>query len=598
MQRGVQLKSPDMRQSSAFASSLGLVTTPLRHRVAASPTVARTGLTEHRAAEISCARPHDGRGCWWVVALLNESLATRADSRPVVTDAPANDSGQVRPEIQALRAVAVLLVMLFHFWPQRIPGGYVGVDVFFAISGFLITAHLLKDVQRWGTVRLGSFWARRIRRLLPASMLVLVVTAAAVFLWVPRIHWPQILREVAASTLYCENWQLAHDAVDYLAAESVQSPVQHYWSLSTEEQFYLIWPLLIVLAVLLARRVRRFDPLTAVRVALGVVVLVSFAYSIYETSANSAAAYFVTPTRAWEFGSGALLATMPELGRTAGDRLRALVSWLGLLLIGAAAFLLSTTTPFPGYAAALPVAGTVCVIWAGAPRPRWSPLGLMKLAPVQTLGNWSYSVYLWHWPAIVVIVLATGEQMTWSVKLVVIAGVVVLAALTKRFVEDPVRFSGLWRERGLWPQYAAGGAAMAMVLALVLGGTIWLDRSSAANSNRLEQLLAQQTPCLGANAMIAGTACADSSTLSQELFPEMAVLTKDTANAYECYDQEPGAHLTPCGLGSHRTDAMKVALVGDSHAAMLIPALQGHLDAQNVRRPRVRLGHGGPVRPG
>ncbi|MGC1213639.1 MAG: acyltransferase family protein [Micromonospora sp.] len=496
-----------------------------------------------------------------------------------MSDSTRTARGALRPEIQALRALAVLLVLLFHFWPRRIPGGYVGVDVFFVISGFLITAHLLREVQTSGSVRLGSFWARRIRRLLPASLLVLVVTAVAVFVWVPRLYWPQVLREIAAATLYVENWQLAHDAVDYLAAENVKSPVQHYWSLSVEEQFYLVWPLLMVAAVMIARRVRQADPSGAIRATLAVSVAASFAYSVYETSANGAAAYFVTPTRAWEFGAGALLAALPGFGRSAGDQTRAAISWLGLLLIGAAAFVLHSGTPFPGYAAALPVAGTLFAIWAGAPRARWSPLGLLKSAPVQKLGDWSYSVYLWHWPPIVIFGLATGDKMTWPVKLVAIGGVVVLAALTKRFVEDPVRF-GLFTRRRLWPQYAAAAMSMALVMSVVLAGNRLLEQGSQANTSRLEQLVAAGTPCLGADALLAPQRCADGA-LGGDVFPELSTLTKDTGSAYRCYDQKPAAQLTSCRIGSQRPDATRIALVGDSHAAMLIPAIEGHLVARN-----------------
>ncbi|MFI6262289.1 acyltransferase family protein [Micromonospora sp. NPDC051006] len=495
-------------------------------------------------------------------------------------DSKLTDRGVLRPEIQALRALAVLLVLLFHFWPHRIPGGYVGVDLFFVISGFLITAHLVREVQKTGSVRLGSFWARRIRRLLPASLLVLVATAAAVFIWVPQLYWPQILREIAAATIYVENWQLAHDAVDYLAAENVQSPVQHYWSLSVEEQFYLVWPLLIVVAIVVAGRLRRTDPTGAIRATLAIIVAASFAYSVYATLTNGAAAYFVTPTRAWEFGAGALLATLPGLGRSAGDRTRAVVSWLGLLLIGVAAFVLHGGTPFPGYAAALPVVGALCAIWAGAPGPRWSPLGLMKLAPVQKFGDWSYSVYLWHWPPIAIFALATGDKMTWPVKLVVIAGVVVLAALTKRLVEDPVRFGVFAGRRRLWPQYAAAAMSMAMVMSVVVVGNRLLEQSSQASDSRLEQLLAEGAPCLGAGAMIAANGCTRG-TLGREVFPEVSMLTKDTGSAYRCYDQKPGAELSSCRIGSQRPDATKVAIVGDSHAAMLIPAIEGHLEARN-----------------
>src|SRR4051794_3680670 len=160
----------------------------------------------------------------------------------------------MRPEIQGLRALAVALVLVFHLWPGAMPGGFVGVDVFFAISGFLITAHLLREVAATGTLELWRFWARRARRLLPASLLTLLVCAVGTILFVPQVYWQQFLTEIGASTAYVQNWQLAADAVDYFAAENSASPVRHFWSLSAEEQFYVLWPLLILIGAWAARR--------------------------------------------------------------------------------------------------------------------------------------------------------------------------------------------------------------------------------------------------------------------------------------------------------------------------------------------------------
>ncbi len=163
----------------------------------------------------------------------------------------------MRQEIQGLRAVAVLLVVLFHLWPDRVPGGYIGVDVFFVISGFLITSLLLREVDRTGSVDLAGFWARRIRRLLPAAYVVLVVSAIGVVALVPRTQWQQFLGEILGAGLYVENWLLALGSVDYLAADAPPSPAQHYWTLSAEEQFYLVWPLLVLVGIWLARRQRQ-----------------------------------------------------------------------------------------------------------------------------------------------------------------------------------------------------------------------------------------------------------------------------------------------------------------------------------------------------
>src|SRR5262245_23481655 len=206
---------------------------------------------------------------------------------------------EVRPEIQALRAVAVMLVLVFHVWPTSIRGGFVGVDVFFAISGFLITSHLLREVDRTGRLSLLGFWARRARRLLPAALLVLLFCALLTLLVVPVTYWVQYFGDLRASTTYGQNWHLAAQAVDYFAAGDAPSPVQHYWSLSAEEQFYLVWPVLIVAALAISRRRVVRAPRRSIALVLSAVAASSLACSIYYTAANPAAAYFVTPTRAW-----------------------------------------------------------------------------------------------------------------------------------------------------------------------------------------------------------------------------------------------------------------------------------------------------------
>src|SRR4051812_16225328 len=278
----------------------------------------------------------------------------------------------MRPEIQGLRAVAVALVLVFHLWPDAVPGGYVGVDVFFVISGFLITSHLLREAEVSGKVRLAAFWARRARRLLPASLLVLAVSAAATAAVVPISRWDQFFGEIRASALYVQNLHLAGAAVDSLAANAPPSPVRHFWSLSTEEQFYAVWPLLVATAVALAgrgaspRRRRR-----AVALVLGAVVVAGLAWGIHVTATDPAAASFVTPARAWEFAAGGLLAVLAPVSAR-GDAWRAALGWTGAAAIGAAAFLYNSGTPFPGVAALLPVAGALAVLHAGAPSGRWA----------------------------------------------------------------------------------------------------------------------------------------------------------------------------------------------------------------------------------
>jgi len=225
---------------------------------------------------------------------------------PVAAAKPARGKrGEFRADIQGLRAIAVLLVLIYHLWPNTLTGGFVGVDVFFVISGFLITAHLLQHPPQRGRDLL-EFWGRRIRRLLPAAFLVLAVTAIASLLLAPQTRWAATAGQTIASALYVQNWVLAANSVDYLAAADPPTPVQHYWSLSVEEQFYLFWPILILAIFWLVRRAR-LAPAVVTRVAMLAVIAASLYVSITATASDPASAYFITPTRVWELAVGGLV---------------------------------------------------------------------------------------------------------------------------------------------------------------------------------------------------------------------------------------------------------------------------------------------------
>lgn len=404
----------------------------------------------------------------------------------------------VRPEIQALRAIAVATVVVFHYWPELITGGYVGVDVFFAISGFLITAHLVREVDRTAKVSLPGFWARRARRILPAALLVLLFCAVATYFWVPLNLWEQFFGEIRASTLYVENWNLAAQAVDYLGAENRPSPVQHYWSLSVEEQFYIVWPVLILIAMTLARRGSELLRRRAIAAMLVLLTLASFIYSVIATANDPAAAFFITPTRVWEFGAGGILALAATT--TARPAFRAAVSWLGVGAILLASFAFTAETPFPGAAALLPILGTVAVIWAGAPALRWAPLGWMKLRPVQWVGDNSYSIYLWHWPLLILAPFVLLDQLTTPIKLGLLALTLILAALTKRFVEDPLRSGPLLAGKRPRRTFIAAAAASAVVLLASFAAIAELNDRQEQDRRATARLLASGERCLGAAA--------------------------------------------------------------------------------------------------
>ncbi|MFC8598559.1 acyltransferase family protein [Isoptericola sp. NPDC057191] len=487
--------------------------------------------------------------------------------------APRPPAKVLRYEVQALRALAVLMVVLFHFWPGRLPGGYVGVDVFFVISGFLITGHLLREVETTGTVALGRFWARRARRLLPAAYLVIAVSVVVTLLVVPMTQWQQWFREAIGATLYVENWVLAADSVDYLAAENAPSPVQHYWSLSAEEQFYLVWPVLVLLATLLAARGGR-SRRGMTGAVLAAATLASFGWSLWLTTSNPSSAYFVTTTRAWQFGAGALLAVV--LARTAvpavSGRWRSLVSWAGLAAIAACGLVYSSRTPFPGTAAVLPVVATLAVIWAGTPSARLSPSPLMRWRPVQYTGEVSYSLYLWHWPAIVILPYMVGHTPGLVERVVLLVAVVLLSAVTKRYVEDTFRFTHRW---GLQRTGRALGltAATAAVLALVAGaGLAVADHRAQQEEELAARLVADMPPCFGAGSMDPEKPC-ENPDLDGMLVPAPEAVGRDFANYPDCWVDGDEDRLKECSFGP--VDDPKVphvVLIGDSHARAMLPA--------------------------
>jgi len=356
------------------------------------------------------------------------------------------DKRGFRPDIQGMRAVAVAMVVVYHLWPSLLPGGFAGVDVFFVISGFLITGHLLREYRKTGRIGLVDFWGRRAKRLVPAAALVLTVTWLASRVVLPVTQLTDTASQIVASALDFQNWRLSWDAVDYLKADSAATPVQHFWSLSVEEQFYLGWPLLFLLAALIALTARpaarRARGHLVMLVLAGAVVACSAWYSAYYTHANPAGAYFVTTTRIWELGVGGLLALMPA--RVSGLIGRAgPLGWAGLGLVITSAFALSGTDAFPGVLAALPVGGAALLILGGSAAGRFGPSKLTSARPMIFLGGISYSLYLWHWPVIVLWTAWRGQAPGALSGLAIITVSVLLAWATKAWVEDPVRTARL-----------------------------------------------------------------------------------------------------------------------------------------------------------
>lgn len=478
-----------------------------------------------------------------------------------------------RTDIQALRALAIGLVVLNHMWPQRLTGGYVGVDVFFVISGFLITGHLFGEITRTGGVRLRAFYARRIRRLLPAAFLVLIVSLVLTVAFLPYPRWGRSAWEVAASAGYVENWYLAAMAVNYSALNDAASLVQHYWSLSVEEQFYILWPLLLLAAVAVSRRSaretsrrrRRNRTTTSLIVVVMAILLFSFAGSVVYTITAPPQAYFATFTRGWEFAIGGMIALIGD--RISLGRMRAnFVSIVGFALIAFAAVAYGPTTSFPGYTALVPVLGTAAVIFAGKSQSSLWHSKVTALRPVQWIGGISYSLYLWHWPLIVIAPFAIGGEASTVSKIVVLLLALVLADLTKRFVEDAGQLWTFWHS-SLARTFGMMVAGMLVIAALVASILVWYHARVEADAPP-DDVVASS--CEGPAALAPDAKCEDP-------FGAAAYSVMTSANEYFYTPPECGEFLSTLTYGdlrtTHRCDfsrgapnAVRVWLVGDSHA--------------------------------
>ena len=499
-----------------------------------------------------------------------QSSAPVAENSPHRNAAPKPSA--FRADIQGLRALAVGIVLLYHLWPDRFHGGFTGVDVFFVISGFLITSHLINTPPRsWSDV--AKFWARRIRRLLPASLLVLFVVGVATFLTAPQSIWADTGRQILSAGLYVVNWDFAISSVDYLAADNAPSPVQHFWSLSVEEQFYFVWPMIIGLAFLLGMKFGRSKRIVGFTI-LGV-FLASFVFSLWYTASEPAMAYFVTPTRMWELAAGGLVAVFVIYIRPDRVPFSSLLGWIGLAGIVAGTFLIRADMPFPGYIAAVPVASTALVILADSRGPA-SVLPLLSLRPVRFLGDISYSVYLWHWPLIVLVPylsakMGASESLGAMDNIAIILVSILAAWASTTWVENRFRKASLLG--GLKRTFGFAALAMALVAALGLSQMVVANRIVEHNEDKLQSALDDPDSCLGAASLLPSAKdnpnCEDMDSLQME--PAAAKNDKSEAYADGCWASAPYRDRPECTYGD---GSKHVALVGNSHAGHWLPTLE------------------------
>jgi len=478
-------------------------------------------------------------------------------------DQPKHD---LRRDVQGLRALAVGLVVASHAGIGLLGGGYVGVDVFFVISGFLITSLLVRELAATGGLSFRLFYARRALRLLPAAILVIVATLAGARLFLSKLRFEEYVGDALGSLFYTANVRLAATGTDYLAEGAPPSPFQHFWSLAVEEQFYLLWPVLLLLGWKLLRLRRR-----ALAGMLTVLCLVSFALSVFTTESSPSWAYFGIHTRLWELGAGALLALSAERLKRLPGLLAAAMGWLGLVFIVASAVAFDDTTSYPGHLAALPTVGAGLVLAAGCAPARGDASLVLGLRPAVWLGGVSYGWYLWHWPLLIIGPMALG--MRESVRLsLVLAGIALLLAWgTLRLVENPMRFHAGFRRRP-WRALGAGLGLSAGATAVILVASVFPPAiSSGAAAPVLADAIASASD---PQARLAEILADPGSGLPSNLRPALGDVKDERSAVYRdgCHVSYESAKVKQCVYGDESSD-VTVVLFGDSHAAQWFPAM-------------------------
>uniref|UniRef100_A0A5Q5BFV6 Acyltransferase 3 n=2 Tax=unclassified Mycobacterium TaxID=2642494 RepID=A0A5Q5BFV6_MYCSS len=511
-----------------------------------------------------------------------------------------------RPDLQGMRAVAVLVVFADHLfgWPS---GGFVGVDVFFVLSGFFITGLLLKERSQTGKVSRKDFYIRRAKRIVPSAVLVLAVTVIVAYLLLPAYRAKESLVDALYAAVFVSNWRFEAVGTDYFQQDLPPSPVQHYWSLSIEEQFYFVWPWVLIALFALTRKVKRrghvWVRLWTLFGSMFVIVAASFGWAMIQSGTNPTTAYFSTFTRIWELGVGALVAIAGPWLTRIPDLIRPALAYIGLIGVVASLFLINSTSQFPAPWAALPVLSTALVIasFYGS-TVRGVPMLTNPVA--RWFGDISYTLYLWHWPVIILLLAVIPEGLVFSAVAIVLA--VGLTAVTYHFYEDPIRRSQWLVEvpaRGRMPRLPLSGWALTGATAGALIVTLILyieqvDRISAAQAGAESAVIVDlappptndlmvadgtntpaisvvpgNDPCFGAPAIV-NEACQ----LRNPAVPLQPSI-EDFATEWggpSCWT-ELEAPLKSCTYGYQGADATRIALVGDSHASRVLHGLAPYL---------------------
>ena len=484
---------------------------------------------------------------------------------------PTSQFFRRRRDIQGIRAIAVLLVLAYHAKVPGFSGGYIGVDVFFVVSGFLITSLLVREFDATNKISLTDFYARRVRRLLPASLVVVIGTLAISRIWLEPLRLNDLTQDARAAALFATNIVFAIRESDYLQSALPPSPLQHYWSLGVEEQFYIFFPIIVMVLLKLGKTSKSF-----LIAGLTTITAISFAVCVAITPSMPAIAFYLLPFRAWELGAGALLAMFGSKVSRIKSVNRELFGWVGLVIIVVTGLIYDSKTLFPGYAAGLPVVATILLIVSGD-NSKFGPSRLLELRVFQWLGSRSYSLYLWHWPILIVARSANKAELTAIQIALCMLATLLLAELSFKFVEQPIhkvpRFlNNTNRSLVFGALLIVIGLGASFITAPATAG------SSIASDNTTESsVLASATTIFqySDNQLKQFVDAAPRITeLPADLDPPLAVLDNDEPEIYKlgCHDHE--FDVPPICEFSDLDSKTSIALIGDSHAAQWFEPLR------------------------
>lgn len=476
-----------------------------------------------------------------------------------------------RPELEGVRAVAAFLVAIYHIWIGNVSGG---VDVFFIVSGFLITTSLMARIEKEGRIRYFEYILGLGRRLFPLAFLVLFFCTVLSYLLLPQVQWKQVISEVFSSTFYFQNWKLATDAVDYLAQNNEASPLQHFWALSIQGQFYVTWPLVIFLAYFVAIKLLRTPFRKTLLVLLSTLFLTSLLYSIYITAINQPWAYFDTFARVWEFSLGGLLALLiPYL--SINKWLSTFIGWIGLLIITLTGILLPVSSVFPGYAALLPTSGVMLIIIAAENHSNYGIKNFLGSKPFKYFGSISYGFYLWHWP-LLIFYFSYFKVDTVSIShgIIILLVTFILSIISTKIFEEPVR--------KLSVRTSSNRLVVVLLIFMVpvLGTNLfWNYHITQLEENRKDNYNVVDYP----GARVLWEDIVPSPDIEPITTPLDAESILPTFYMDGCYVKMEESGVKVCSYGDTKNPQYRIALLGGSHSGHWFPALEQFAEELNIQ---------------